>query len=134
MFCPECGTDHHLGERAERDKQLAEVASEVEIARITADRDIQVAKITAGAETKIAVAEAESGLAHAEGVAEGAELVIDAAKPELPESEEGAEPVIIESAPASQESGEEAGSPSGFEPVKPPRSHDSGGWWAGYGG
>lgn len=43
MFCPECGGDHHEGDR--REKSIAD--REVEIARINAERDVNVARIQA---------------------------------------------------------------------------------------
>jgi hypothetical protein len=45
MFCPECGQDHHAGERAE----TAAADRELEIVRVNAKRDIEIARINAGA-------------------------------------------------------------------------------------
>jgi DNA repair exonuclease SbcCD ATPase subunit len=68
MFCPECGQDHHAGERAERAAEDREIA----LAKINADRDIQVARINARIE--------RDGLETAEEIAEiQADAEVDAA-------------------------------------------------------
>ena len=72
-FCPDCGTGHECtAEQAER------MSAEVAIERLRTTRDIEVARITASASKDIAETEAESGTAHAEGIAEGMETALDA--------------------------------------------------------
>lgn len=78
MYCPECGLDHHAAERAEAEEVQRIADREVEIERLRTKRDIEVARITAGAAKDIAEEEAGADLAHAEGRAEGMEDVIDA--------------------------------------------------------
>lgn len=132
MFCPDCGIDHHAGDRA----QKAELDREVEIARINANRDIEVAKVTA--RTAVAVAETDNAVtaAHAEGKAEGMETAIeggavDGQGDELAEPGDGI-PVIVESQSPSEEP------PPGPDLAPPvievpsPRRSSGGGWWDGY--
>ena len=85
MFCPECGTDHHAGERQES----AAVNAEVEIARVNAKRDIEVARINAGAirteveaEVEIAEVEAVAGVEAAEAVADALTEIVAPPEPE----------------------------------------------------
>lgn len=91
MFCPECGTDHHAGEREER----AIVDREIELAKINADRDIKVARIAAGQaraelETAEEIAEVQADAAVETAVAE-AEVIVSA----LEASDVEAEPIEI---------------------------------------
>ena len=97
--CPDCGLQHATpGEAA------APVIPEVEIARVQAHRDIEVAKIQARQEadyneTRVDVAEIEAGaeLAQAEGQLEGVETVLDAITPDPPADPEPApEPETVE--------------------------------------
>lgn len=90
-FCPDCGADHHAGEREER---LA-VDREIELARINAKRDVDVARINArvdrdGLETAEAIAEVEAEAAVEAAVVEG-EVVAAA----LEASDIEAEPIEI---------------------------------------
>lgn len=85
MFCPECGADHHAGEREE----AAVADRELEIARVNAKRDVEIARITAGQdrdwnETKVEVAaiEAEAGVEAAEAVADALADVVAPPEPE----------------------------------------------------
>ena len=91
MFCPECGADHHAGERDER----AAVDREIELARINAKRDVDVARIQARVdreelETAEAVAEVQADAAVEAAVVEG-EIVAAA----LEASDVEAEPIEI---------------------------------------
>lgn len=131
MFCPECGIDHHAGDR----EQKAALDREVEIARINANRDIEVAKVTA--RTAVAVAETDNAItaAHAEGKAEGMETAIeggavDGQGDELGELDDGA-PIIVESEPPPEEPPGPDMAPPVLE-VPTPRRSSGGGWWAGY--
>lgn len=101
MFCPECGLDHHMAERAEREETERAADREVEIERLRTKRDIEVARIQANAAEHIAEDEAAVDVAHAEGEADGMRDVLDAigggdAEPE-PEPE-GA-PIVVEPEP-----------------------------------
>jgi len=85
MFCPECGVDHHAGERQE----TAAADREVEIARINAKRDVEVARLSAGVErdwneTRVEVAEVEAvaGVEAAEAVADALTDVLAPPEPE----------------------------------------------------
>lgn len=88
MFCPECGADHHAAERAEVEAVKETVDRDIEIERLRTKRDIEVARITAGAAERISEAEAEQEVAHAEGVVEGVEAVLSPAVTEEPEDPE----------------------------------------------
>lgn len=97
MFCPECGQDHHAGERQE----TAAVNAEVEMARINAKRDIEVARINAGAAR--VEAEAEVDIAEVEALAgvEAAEAVADALTEIVaPPEPEPAPTIVVEPEPA----------------------------------
>lgn len=96
MFCPECGQDHHAGERQE----TAALDREVEIARINRKADIEIARIQAGsvraeadADVDIAEVEAVSGVEAAEAVADA--LTEIAAPPEP----EPAPTIVVEPEP-----------------------------------
>jgi hypothetical protein len=94
-FCPDCGTDHHAGERTAADA----VASEVRIAKINADRDIEVARINARLtrnelETAEVIAEIE-GEAEVGAAAAEAEVVATI----LGSGDQEPEPVIIDAPP-----------------------------------
>jgi hypothetical protein len=98
-FCPDCGIDHHAGERDGGGK-----SAEVRIAEINAKRDIEVARIQRGesrAETEAAIEMTEI---ETEGAVEVAAELADAlAGPADPEPETGAdpaEPVVITEDPA----------------------------------
>jgi cell envelope opacity-associated protein A len=95
MFCPECGTDHHLAERLEREAEKTETDREIELARINAKRDVEIARITAGAAKDVADAEATEEVAHAEGVVDGMHEVLEAQQPPAPEPEADPAPVVL---------------------------------------
>lgn len=91
MFCPECGTDHHAEDRI----QQTAVDREIELARINAKRDVDVARIAAGQtraelETAEAIAEVQADAEVEAAVVEGE--VIAAA---LEASDVDAEPIEI---------------------------------------
>lgn len=133
MFCPECGADHHVADRA------AEAAAdrEVTLAKIQADRDIKIAQITAHSAAELAETDNALRTERAEGVAEGMETALDAATggAQAEEPGEPGTPIVVESAP-----------PEEPEPIAPdmappivetsspsPSSGSAGGWWDGYG-
>lgn len=96
MFCPQCGADHHEGERAAE----AAAVTEVEIARIQAERDVKVAQINARLardelETAEVIAETEAEAEVGAAAAEAAVLgeLLNAAGDQEPE------PVIIDAPP-----------------------------------
>lgn len=96
MFCPECGGDHHEGDR----KEKSAADREVEIARINADRDINVARINARMER--AALETEEVIAEIEGEAQVETAASEAAV--LGEilnatSDQEPDPVIIDAPP-----------------------------------
>ena len=132
MYCPECGTDHHVADRA------AEAAAdrEVTLAKIQADRDIQIAKITANSAAALAETDNALEVARAKGQVEGMETVIDSAAVgdgQAPELAEPGEPIVVES-PAEPEPEPE---PDLMPPVvdtssSPSSRSSSNNWWAGY--
>lgn len=133
MFCPECGSDHHVADRA------AEAAAdrEVTLAKIAADRDIKIAQITAHAAAEVAETDNALSTARAEGIAEGMETVIDAGAVDG-QAEELAEPgapIVLEEPPAEPEpAAADMAPPEVIETSSPSSSSSSaGGWWDGYG-
>ena len=64
MFCPECGTDHHAGEREEQ----TALDREVEMERLRTKRDVEVARINAGVVRDVTETEAEVATEVAEGI------------------------------------------------------------------
>lgn len=69
-FCPNCGTPHECAAEAASEAEKTALA----IARVEANRDIEIARLQAGAAKHIADAQAESEADHLEGVIEGVEL------------------------------------------------------------
>ena len=130
-YCHECGARLLAEDHPDETGKVTE--AEVEIARIQANRDIRIAELAAReahAETEAAVeiseSEAEVEAAHAEGVAEGIETVIDAANPETSEGEPA---TIVVEAPA-EEAEESAEVPPVIEPHEPPhREKNRNPWW-----
>jgi len=98
MFCSECGTDHHVEDRAAE----AAVDREIEIARIQAQRDVDVARINARLardelETAEAIAETEAD-AQVESAAAEAEIIAAV----LDSGDQEQEPVIIDAPPVDE--------------------------------
>jgi hypothetical protein len=95
MYCPDCGLNHHLDDiAAEPEVTVVDNSvspAEVEIAKITADKEIKLAKIAAGTFKEEMESELESLRAELRGFKEG----IDAVAPE-PEPVEQPAPVIID--------------------------------------
>lgn len=93
-YCTDCGTGHEC-EAA----QSPGTNPDVEIARINARRDVEVARLTAGmerdaneTEVEVAAIEAESGVAEAEAVADALTEVLT---PPDPEPQPPADPIIV---------------------------------------
>jgi hypothetical protein len=131
MFCPECGTDHHVADRA------AEAAAdrEVTLAKIEADKTIKVEQIRAGAARELAETDNALTTARAEGIAEGMETVIDAGTSgdQAAELGDGA-PIMVDAPAAEPELAdvEPELAPPPAPPSSPsPSSSSSAGWWAG---
>jgi len=130
MYCPECGQDHHAGEREER----AEADRAVEIARLETKRDIEVARIQAGAsrdttetyaETDVAIAaiDAEAGVEAAEAVSDA---LIEVLAPEPPEMPEPPAPVVID---AGTDEGSGSIEPKDETHLPPPPKKSSLSYW-----
>lgn len=121
MYCAHCGNELPAAEsQAEHDQAAEDVAeavasADVEIERIRADKEIKIAKITAG----VIDQERDEELARAEGVAEG---LHEAIAPELPEQPSETPVVVVndDSAPEEPEvsppPAEESSEPSRHEP------------------
>lgn len=79
------------GESARAEETVTEevASATVEVARIEADRDVKVAKISAG----VAEVEVESRLAEVEGQLRGMREALDRLVPEVPEPDP--EPVVV---------------------------------------
>lgn len=88
-FCAECGTPHECAATPAGDYMTAEV----KIAKINADRDVEIARLQAGAAKAIAATEAEHSADFAEGKAEGLEEAITGGEGE---EAEGGEPIVVE--------------------------------------
>jgi hypothetical protein len=87
-FCEGCGQGHEC----EADTADGAEKAAVAIARIEANRDIEVARLNAGAAKVIAEAEAQGEAEHAEGVVEGLELATGGGEPD---ADDAAAPVIV---------------------------------------
>ena len=133
MFCPQCGVDHHAGER----EAEAVADREVTLAKIQADRDIKIAQITANTARDVAETENAIDTARAEGVAEGMETALGSAAVDGQGAEPGGEPIIVETAEPEPEPEAEPGPdadmvPPVIETPEPRRRGGGGGWWDGY--
>lgn len=132
MFCPECGADHHIADRAEE----AAADREVTLAKITADRDIKIAQINASVTRDVAETENALDTAHAEGVAEGMETALGSAAVDGQADELGepGDPVVLEVAPPEPEPEPEPdlAPPELAGTSSPSSSSRSSGWWSGY--
>lgn len=127
-FCPDCGIDHHAGDR----EIEAAADREVEIERLRTKRDIEVARITASAAKDISETEAETGTARAEGQVEGMETVLETISGGEPD--DGGDPPVIVEAPGPEpetEPGPDVAPPP-EEPAAVPRENKGNGWWDGY--
>lgn len=127
-YCPDCGTGHECEGQAGTGP-----APEVEIARINADRDKYVARVSARMnreelETAEDIAETE---AEASIIGDVASAQIIASEPAGETAEATGEPIVIE-APAAETEPE----PSTEEPPviesAPPKESKRGGYWSGY--
>lgn len=125
-YCPECGTGHDC-------TISSGPAPEVEIARINAKRDVEVAKIERGnlraeleTEETIAEIEAIADVEEAEAVAEtiGTMLAEPAGDPEPPPD---VEPVVV----VHEEPEPDIPPPPAGEP-RPPKPPKNPGWWDSY--
>jgi len=127
-YCPECATPHEC--------EAAENAARLELARIEANRDIEIARLRSGevkteaaAAVEIAESEAVAIAARAEGEADGMETVLDAGAPPAPD---GAEPPVIVDMPEPEPEPEpEPPAPPESEPPAESESKRAG-WWDGY--
>lgn len=121
--CPECGLLHDMPDHGE---------SAVRIARINADRDIEVARL-ARAEARH---EIDAGVEQTEIAADAAveqteieaAAIVEVGMPPEPEPEPEPEPVIIAAA-APEEPEEDVAAPPEVEHPKPEQNK---GYWAGY--
>lgn len=99
IICPDCGEklDAHELHSA---PPVAEdvIRADVEIARINADRDIQLAKLAAKVAVDEELHEAELAAAHESGRADGIETGVEIVSPEpepVPEPMPAPDPVVI---------------------------------------
>ena len=94
-YCPECGVDHHAGERTG-------IADEVRIAKINADRDIEVARISRGEFVKTAEIAAETDVITTElETAAAVEVAAELADGGAPAAEEPeTQAIVVEGPPA----------------------------------
>lgn len=128
-YCPDCGTPHEcITEQRELDKTA------VEIKRLETNRDIEVARLSAGAARHIADAEADHSAEHAEGVAEGMETALDAITGGGETAEPAGDPIVVE---AGDEAAEETEAEEDDDVTPPviipePSAPKAAGWWSGY--
>lgn len=128
MFCQHCGhelsapeeiEEHAAEEAADAAENVAETvsSSEVEIARINADRDVTLARIEKGIMSEMTEAAAEENAVKAE-------ILDEAMTPPEPEPV----PVVVEDAPA-EEPVTEAPPPPAEESPEPAGKRNSNPWW-----
>lgn len=127
-FCPDCGTPHECEGQA-----AAGPVPEVEIARINAERDKYVARVSARMqrdelETAEDIAETQ---AEASIVGDVAAAEIIAAEAEAGAAEETGEPIVIEVPDAPAEPEPAAEEPPVIEPTTP-KGKRGGGYWSAY--
>lgn len=124
-YCPECGNPHECAAEVVIDAE----AEETKRVRIQADRDIEIARLQAGAAKAIAATEAESEAAHLEGVIEGVELATD---PGEPDPAEGGDPIVVQVDAGDQDTDEvDVEEPPEVEPIPEPAGKPKG-WWDNY--
>lgn len=98
MYCAHCGSEipaaESLAEHEQATEDVAETvaSADVEIERIRADKEIKIARISAGVVETDQAAE----LAHAEGVAEG---MAEAIAPEVPDQAPETPVVVVNDNP-----------------------------------
>lgn len=126
-YCQDCGTPHEcINEQRELDK------TRVEMMRLETNRDIEVARINAGAARSIAATEAEHSADHAEGVAEGMETALDAVSGGGDPAPVG-DPIVIDSgddADPEPDLADDVTPPVVIPEPREPKSNS--GWWDGY--
>lgn len=124
-YCQDCGTGHDCETASSLDPETAAVR----ISRLETQRDIEIARINAGAVKHVAEVGAEGEAERAEGVVEGLELAVGAGEPEAPEGQ----PIAV-SIP--EESPEPAVEPAAdMEPPVvdvPEPANRNPGWWDAY--
>jgi hypothetical protein len=126
-YCPECGTSHEcVTEQRDLDRTA------VEIKRLETNRDIEVARLQAGAAKHIADAEAEHSADYAEGRAEGVTETLEAVSGGGdPAPEPAGEPIVVE-AGEEDEDGETEDDVTPPVVVPEPAEPKAAGWWSGY--
>lgn len=102
MFCPECGANHHSDDEVtDTDVTIVDntiTPSEVEIARINAQRDIKLAQIQAGVDREALESELAALQAELRGYKEGVETVVDPVEDseEQPAEDDSPDVVVVD--------------------------------------
>lgn len=122
-YCPNCGTGHDC----EAEDVAGVEKTAVAIARLETNRDIEVARLQAGAVKHVADAEAESEADHLEGVIEGVELATGEGEPDTSDPA----PSIVVQADAPEDDAPDVEEPPEVEPVIPAEPENPG-WWSAY--
>ena len=121
-FCPDCGNPHECAAETVSNVE----AEETKRVRIQAERDMEIARINAGAAKAIAATEADSEADHLEGVIEGAELMAgDGGDP--PPAEPGGEPIVVQ-VDATDDDAPDIEEPPVVEPAEPATPARAGYW------
>lgn len=127
-YCPNCGTGHECSVTGELDRTA------VELMRLQTNRDIEVARLSAGAAKHIADVEAENSAEHAEGVAEGMETALEAVSGGGAEDagEPEGDPIVIDDGTDAEDvtEAEDDITPPVVVPDAGPAK--PAGWWSGY--
>lgn len=133
-YCPDCGADHHAGDR----EAQAAADREIEIERLRTERDIKVARIQAGVQREeletveaVAEVEAEAEVASAVATAEVIGEVIATEAGAGDGQDDGDPPVIVEVTEPESDPGPEAPAPPELEPTEP-ETKKAPGWWDAY--
>jgi hypothetical protein len=130
MYCQHCGNALPEVEAAEVEAEAAAAevdtiaSADVEIAKINAQRDVQLARIAAGA---VDVDQAVD-LAHAEGIAEG--IVAASAPPEAEGDQAPPVDVIVTDPPGDADGAEGNPPPESEGSPAPPPPSKSVGWYS----
>lgn len=125
-YCPVCGITHGEAEAAVTEDAIV-TSAEVEIAKIQADRDIQLAKIQAKIAGSELIIENAALEATAEATADANDTLADVIAP--PDAGGGAPPVVVVGSPE----GEPEGEPDAPPEVETPGGSDAPKSRGGYG-
>ena len=126
-YCPDCGTPH------ECTAEGAAVRADVQIAKINAERDVEIARLQSKAVVSVAETEAEHSAEHSEGYAEGVQDTLEVG--EGGEAPPVGAPIIVD---GGSDDGDDEAIDEGIEEAPPvvevptTPTPQRGGWWGNY--